>query len=312
MKYFLKKVAMLIVTLLIISFLAFCAFQLIGDPVASMLGTNATAEAVEALKEKMGFNRPLIVRYVEWLVNFVKGDFGVSYSYNLSVTAMVVPKLLMTVCLTVIAFAITILASVPLGALAARKENGSFDRALLITDQIVMSIPPFFIGILLTVVFGLILRLFVPGQFVSFDEDPKAFLAYMFFPALSIALPKIAMTIKMFRSSILSEMKKDYIRTAFSRGANRRRALREHAMKNAIIPVISLLAVSLSEMLASCIVIEQIFSVPGIGRLLVASIGTRDFTVVLAIVMILATWVVVINFLADIIYQLIDPRIRIS
>ena len=312
MKFFLKKIGTLIVTLLIISFLAFIAFQLIGNPIASMLGTNATPEAIEELTHELGFDRPVLVRYFEWLVNFIKGDFGISYSYHLPVTAMVAPKLGTTIFLTIIAFILTVIISIPLGVLAARKENGIFDRILLFVDQIVMSIPPFFIGILLTCIFGLVLRVFTPGLFVSFKEDPMAFLGYMIFPALSIAIPRIAMTIKMFRSAILSQMKQDYIRTAYARGANRKRALNEHALKNAIIPVISFLAVSLSEMLASCIVVEQIFSVPGIGRLLVSSIGTRDFTVVLAIVMILATWVVVVNFIADIVYQLIDPRIRIN
>lgn len=312
MRFFLKKIGTLIITLLIISFLAFIAFQLIGNPIASMLGTNATPEAIEELTKELGFDRPVLVRYFEWLINFIKGDFGTSYSYNLPVASMVGPKLAITVVLTMIAFALTVLISIPLGVLAARKEGGILDKTLLIIDQVVMSIPPFFIGILLTCLFGLVLRVFTPGLFVSFNENPLGFIGYMIFPALSIAIPRIAMTIKMFRSSILSEMKKDYIRTAYSRGANSRMALKAHALKNAIIPVISFLAVSLSEMLASCIVIEQIFSVPGIGRLLVASIGTRDFTVVLAIVMILATWVVVVNFIADIIYQLIDPRIRIN
>ena len=312
MKYFLKKLGTLIITLLVISLLAFIAFQLIGNPIASMLGTNATPEAIEELTKELGFDRPVMVRYFEWLINFIKGDFGTSYSYHLPVTDMVVPKLGITVCLTILAFALTVIISIPLGVLAARKENGLLDRTLLVADQIIMSIPPFFIGILLTCLFGLVLRVFTPGLFVSFSENPTGFLGYMIFPALSIAIPRIAMTIKMFRSAILSEMKKDYIRTAYARGANRKRALSEHALKNAIIPVISFLAVSLAEMLASCIVVEQIFSVPGIGRLLVSSIGTRDFTVVLAIVMILATWVVIINFIADIIYQLIDPRIRIN
>lgn len=312
MKYFLKKLGTLIITLLVISLLAFIAFQLIGNPIASMLGTNATPEAIEELTKELGFDRPVMVRYFEWLINFIKGDFGISYSYHLPVTDMVVPKLGITVCLTILAFALTVIISIPLGVLAARKENGLLDRTLLVADQIIMSIPPFFIGILLTCLFGLVLRVFTPGLFVSFSENPMGFLGYMIFPALSIAIPRIAMTIKMFRSAILLEMKKDYIRTAYARGANRKRALSEHALRNAIIPVISFLAVSLAEMLASCIVVEQIFSVPGIGRLLVSSIGTRDFTVVLAIVMILATWVVIINFIADIIYQLIDPRIRIN
>ena len=312
MKYILKKICTLIITLLIVSFLAFAAFQIIGDPTTTILGTNATPEQVLALQHKLGFDRPLLVRYGEWLMNFMQGDMGMSYSYHMPVAEMIGPKVLITFILTMMAFAMTVLVSIPLGIITARREDGIFDRFMTVFDQIMMSIPPFFIGILLTCVFGLILRVFTPGNLIPFEEDPAAFLIYMIFPALSIAVPRIAMTVKMLRSSILEQMGQDYIRTAYSRGNDRDMVLWGHALRNALIPVITFIAVSVAEMVAGSIIIEQVFSVPGIGRLLLASIGARDFPVVQAIVVILALWVVVVNFIADVLYQYIDPRIRLN
>ena len=166
---------------------------------------------------------------------------------------------------------------------------------MTVIDQIVMSVPPFFIGILLTVVFGLILHVFQPGSFDEAKGDPLSFFMYMIFPALSIAIPRIAMTVKMLRSSILDQMGQDYIRTAYSRGHDRDGVLWGHALRNALIPVITFIAVSMAEMVAGSIIIEQVFSIPGIGRLLLASISNRDFPVVQAIVVILTLWVVVIS-----------------
>ena len=169
-----------------------------------------------------------------------------------------------------------------------------------------------FVGILLCFVFGITLRVFVPGNFVSFADSPGQFFLYMLFPALAVALSRMAMTVKMLRSSILDEMNKDYIRTAFSRGRTRVDALKKHALRNAMIPVIAFLAVTAAELVAGSIVVEQVFAVPGIGRLLLASIGSRDFPVAQAVVVLLAVWVVVVNFIADILYQYMDPRVRIQ
>jgi peptide/nickel transport system permease protein len=175
-----------------------------------------------------------------------------------------------------------------------------------------MSVPPFFIGILCCWIFGIILRMFTPGAFVSYTKDLPAFIIYMIFPALSIAVPRIAMTVKMLRSSILEQMGQDYVRTAYSRGNSRKTALQRHVLRNALIPVVTFIAVSVAEMLAGSIIIEQVFTIPGIGRLLLTSISSRDFPVVQAIVVILAFWVVAVNFIADVLYQYIDPRIRLG
>ncbi|MEG2000979.1 MAG: ABC transporter permease [Evtepia sp.] len=313
MKYFAKKLCALIITLFIVSLLAFLAFQVIpGDVATSKLGTNATPEQVAELRTELGLDQPTLLRYRNWLVNFVQGDMGTSYNYHMPVSDMISQKLPVTAVLTIIALFLSIVVSLPLGILAARKEGGFFDRTLTVFNQIFMSIPPVFVGILLSYIFGITLKLFVPGNFVAFSDNPWQFFVALFFPALSMAVSRIAMTVKMLRSSILHEMDQNYIRTAYSRGNSRTNAMRKHALRNAMIPVTTFLASAAAELVAASIVIEQVFAVPGIGRLLLASISNRDFPVVQAIVVILATWVVAVNFIADILVQRMDPRIRLD
>ena len=313
MGYIIKKLGVLIVTLIIISMLAFLAFQIIpGDPAVTALGTQATPEKVEALREEWGLNRPLAVRYLEWAKGIFSWNWGVSYKYGVTVSELLSGKLPITLALSSLAFLTVILISVPLSLFMARYEGRIFDRVISVINQVTMAIPQFFIGIIFTSVFGLLLKFFTPGAFVSFGEDAGAFFLYLIFPALAIALPKSAMAIKLFRSSILGEMDKDYVRTAYSRGNSRAAALQFHVMRNAVIPVIAFLAATLSDIVAGSIIIEQVFSIPGIGQLLMKSISNRDYMVVQAIVVIMAFLVVAVNFAADIAYQYIDPRIRLS
>lgn len=313
MKYILKKLATLIVTLFIVSLLAFLAFQVIpGDPTTKLLGTEATPEAVEALRAELGLDQPVLVRYWSWLTGFVRGDFGESYSYRMSVGEMLADKLPVTFLLTILSFLFTVVLSVPLGILAGSARSKALDVIITALDQVVMSVPPFFLGILATFLFGTLFHLFVPGNFVSYQDSWAGCLSYLILPALSIAIPRIAMTVKMLRSSILGEQEKDYVRTARSRGAGRVRVMTRHVLKNALLPAITFLAVSAAEIMTGSIIIEQVFTIPGISRLLLASISSRDFPVVQAIVVILAAWIVIVNFAADLLYQLVDPRIRLK
>ena len=207
MKYILRKTITLIITLFIVSLLAFLAFQVIpGSPATAILGTSATPEKVEALEHEMGLDRPVLVQYGSWVKNFISGDWGTSYSYRSPVKAMVMEKLPATGALVVMAFLLTVVVSFPLGIAVSRREGSVFDKLVLVLDQICMSIPPVFVGILLCFLFGITLRVFTPGRFVPFSQDPGKFLAYMFFPALAVALGRIAVTVKMLRSSILEEM----------------------------------------------------------------------------------------------------------
>ena len=312
MRYAAKKLFTLIITLFIVSLLAFLAFQIIpGDPTTAMLGTQATPEARAELQAELGLDRPVPVRYWDWLTSFLTGDFGESYSYRLPVAGLLGEKLAITGVLILMAFLFTIVLSIPLGILAGSIRNPVLDKLMTALDQVVMSAPPFFLGILTCYLFGTLLRVFVPGDFVSYTQDWGAFLSYLILPALSIALPRVAMTVKMLRGSILEQLGEDYVRTARSRGLPRGEILRRHVLKNALLPVITFLAVSAAEIMTSSIIVEQVFTIPGVGRLLLSSISNRDFPVVQAIVVILAAWIVVVNLVADVLYQLADPRIRL-
>ena len=215
-----------------------------------------------------------------------------------------------TLTLALLSFVLIVAFSIPLGLLAARYAGGVIDRVLTVLNQICMSIPNFVVGIGLVFLFGLMLKVFQPGAYVAPTEDLGRYLCYMFFPALAVALPKSAMTVKMLRSSVLSEMNADYIRTAYSKGNSKSSALWRHVLRNAMIPVVTFLATTIAELVAGSIVVEQVFTVPGLGQMLVSSIGNRDYPVVQAIIVLVAALVVLCNFLADVLYRVMDPRLK--
>lgn len=312
MKYYFQKIMTLIITLFAVSLLAFWAFQVIpGDAATHMLGTEATPERLEALREQLGLNRPFLVQYFHWVKEFLFGDMGTSYSYHISVKEMIWSKIPITGTLTLMSFLMIILVSIPLGIWQGKHAGELPDVAVGVLGQITMSFPPFFLGMIFTLVFGLWLKLFTQGQFISYTEDIGGFVTYLIFPALAIALPKIAMATKLLRASVLAELKQDYVRTARSRGRKFNSVLLTHVLRNALIPVVTFYATCLADIVAGSIIVEQVFSVPGIGRLLLSSIMNRDFPVVQAIVVMMAALVVLVNFIADLLYQLIDPRIKV-
>ena len=312
MKYAVKKLGMMLLTMLIVSFLAFLAFQVIpGDPTNTILGTDATPEQVEALRAQLGLDRPFFVRYFDWLFSFMRGDFGTSYSYSMPVSDMLSGKLGVTLLLAVLSFTLTVLVSIPVGILSADR-GGWLDKSLTVVGQVTMAVPPFFIGILLTYLFGLILHWFTPGEFVAPTVNFWGSVGYLIFPAVAIALPRIAMTVKMLRSGILGELGKDYVRTAHSRGNDRGAILYRHVLRNAVVPTVAFLAMTIADIVAGSVVIEQVFAIPGMGRLLFSSISNRDYPVVQAVIVLMAFWVVLVNFVADLINQRLDPRLRLQ
>lgn len=313
MRYVVKKTGVLIITLILVSLLAFLAFQVIpGDPTTKLLGTEYTPERAEALREEMGLNRSVLVRYFDWLTGFVSGDMGESYSYAMDVRDVLHGKIGVTAALTIISWVIVVGASIPLGIAMARYQSGRFDRIVVAMNQVFMAIPSFFIGILFTYIFGLVLKWFTPGKFIPFSESFLGCIGYLVFPSLAISIPKIAKVAKLLRSSIIHEMGLDYVRTAYSHGNSRWMVIRIHVLRNALLPVVTYLAMSLADIVASSIIVEQVFALPGLGRLLVTSISNRDFPVALCIVVIIAFVVVFMNYLADVVTQYIDPRVRLD
>ena len=313
MKYILKKTGTLIITLLIVSFLTFLAFDVIpGDAARSKLGTEATAEQVEALQEEMGLNDPVPVQYARWLGGLVTGDLGESYSYSMPVWELLRDKLPITAALTVMSFLLILVLSVPLGIYTAQREGTWADRILMVLDQVAMSVPGFFWGILITLLFGLILKWFTPGAYVPVSENFGGFLGYLIAPSVAIALPRCAMGVKMLRSSVLAQLEKDYVRTAYARGNGRRRVMYCHVLKNALLPVLTFWGMTIADIVANSIIIEQVFTIPGMGSLLITSISNRDYPVALGFIVLIAFFVIVVNFIVDILYGRIDPRIRVG
>ncbi len=311
LKTFAKRLLLLVVTLLLVTILAFVAFSIIpGDPTDTILGLNATEEQVTALRAQLGLDLPLPVRYWNWLSGFVRGDLGESYNFNMPVTELLAGRIAPTLTLTALAALLIVLFSIPLGLFAARYEGGWIDRILTVLNQIVMSVPNFVVGISLMFLFGLVLRWFQPGGYVSPHQGLGAHLWFMLFPSLAVALPKSAMMIKMLRGSILSEMTADYIRTAYSKGNSRASALWRHVLRNAMIPVVTFFATTIAELVAGSIVVEQVFTIPGLGQMLISSISNRDYPVVQAIIVLVAALVVLCNFLADALYRVMDPRLK--
>ena len=313
MQYVLKKTGVLIATLLLVSLFAFLAFEIIpGDPTTMLLGSEYTPERAEALRHSMGLDRNVFVRYYSWLLAFLRGDMGTSYSYAMPVREVLRGKILVTVVLSIMSWVLVTALSMPLGVALVRYQNKPFGKIGVSVDQVLMAVPPFFLGILLTYMFGLLLRAFTPGRFVPLEENIAESLKYLIFPALAISIPKAAKTVKLLRSSLLSEMKRDYVLTAYSHGNSRWMVIKHHVFRNALLPVVTYLAMSLADIVASSIIVEQVFVIPGLGRLLVASISNRDYPVALCIVVMIASVVVIMNYLADILTQMIDPRVRLS
>ena len=313
MRYAVRKTGVLIVTLLAVTLLAFLAFQIIpGDPTTMLLGTEYSPERAEALRHSLGLDRNVFVRYFEWLLGLFRGDAGTSYSYAMPVSEVLRGKVAVTAILSLMSWIIVTGVSIPLGVALARYKDKGFGRIGVAVNQVLMSVPSFFLSILFSTFFGLVLKLFVPGRFVPLSESVPGCLGYLFFPALAISIPKIAKVAKLLRSSILSEMKQDYVLTAYSRGNSRWMVIRIHVVRNALLPVVTYLAMTLADIVASSIIVEQVFVVPGLGRLLIAGISNRDYPVALCVVVMIAAVVVVMNYLADLLTQLIDPRVRLS
>ncbi|MCF2619087.1 ABC transporter permease [Oscillibacter valericigenes] len=308
MRYTAKKLATMLLTMVIVSLLTFVAFSLLsGDAATRLLGTEATPEKLEALRRALGLNDPLLVRYARWLLGALHGDLGVSYQYSQSVSALIGQRLGPTLTLTALSFVLILLVSIPLGVMSAKYAGGWLDRTLTVLNQVVMAVPPFFTGILFTYLFGLVLHWFIAGAFPI--GGPSHYLGYLFFPALAVALPRIAMTVKLLRTSILDEAQRDYVRTSMSRGRSRSGILYRHVLKNTLVPLVTFLAMTVADLLAGSVVIEQVFAVPGLGRLLLSSIANRDEPVARAIVVLLAFAVILCNLLADLLARRIDPRL---
>lgn len=313
MKFYLKKLLTLFLTMLLVSIMAFAAFNLIpGDPAQLILGTHSTPQALAELRQKLGLDQSLPQRYAGWLWSLLHGDLGTSLQYSRPVSELIGSRLPVTAALAVLALLMIFVVSVPVGVLAAQKRGTWFGRLLDSVTMLNISMPGFFLGILFIWVFGLVFRFFSPGGYVSWRDSPSGFLQYMIFPALAVALPNIAVASKFLRSALVEESSSDYVRTAVSKGIAKHKILYRHMLKNALIPFLTLSGMMVAEIFSGSILIEQVFGIPGVGRLLISSILSRDFPLLESLVVYIAFLVVLANFAADLLLQAADPRIRVK
>jgi ABC-type dipeptide/oligopeptide/nickel transport system permease component len=300
-------------TLFVISIVTFWLFHIVpGDPAAMMLGTSASQEQLEDLREELGLNRPLVEQYTDWVTGAVHGDFGKSIMYRKPVARLLKGKLSVTLILGAMSLALVILIGIPLGVFTAGRKHAISEQLLNIVNILGISIPGFFLSILLIWVFGLVLHWFAPGRFVTLARNPAKFFQFMIFPAIAIAIPQTCVLSKYIRTAVIEEVRSDYVRTARSKGSTKFRIMYVHVLKNAIISVVPLIGMIVSGIFSGSIVIEQVFGIPGIGRLLIASVTSRDYPTVQTLVMYIAILILVVNFIVDILIQILDPRIRIS
>jgi ABC-type dipeptide/oligopeptide/nickel transport system permease component len=309
-----RRLCITLITLFLVSLLTFCAFHLIpGDRALLALGIEATDEQVEAMRIEMGLDRSLPVQYLSWVKGFLSGSLGNSSRFRgASISGLVLERLPVTAALGTLSLLFILLISIPAVLLSVKREGSFSDRLMNTLTALNISLPGFFLGVLFIWSFGLMLRFFSPGNYIHYTEDLAGFLGYLLFPALAIAIPNAAIVIKFLRASVFRELRCDYVRTAQSKGNTRRGALYRHVLKNAVIPAITLLGMIIGEIFAGSIVIEQVFTIPGVGRLLFASITSRDYPLVQTLVVYIAFIVILANTLVDIAIQIIDPRIRIG
>ena len=313
MRYFVRKVCVLILTLFAISIVTFALFHIVpGDPAAMILGTSASQEQLDDLREELGLNRPLTEQYVDWISGAMHGDFGNSIMYRKPVAKLLKGKLSLTLILGAMALALVILIGIPLGVFTAGRKHALSEQLLNFVNILGISVPGFFLSILIIWIFGLLLHWFTPCRFVTFSRDPAKFFRFMIFPAIAIAIPQTCILSKYIRTAVIEEIRADYVRTARSKGSTKNRIMYVHVLKNAIISVVPLIGMIVSGIFSGSIVIEQVFGIPGIGRLLIASVTSRDYPMVQTLVMYIAILILIVNFVVDILIQILDPRIRIA
>ena len=313
MYFYLKKGFSMIITILAVTVITFVSFQIIpGDPVLSRLGVDADQAQIEALKEELNLNKPLATRYFIWLKGVFTGNMGQSFRYSVPVSDLILSRISVTFILALISLLLIIFVGVPLGIISARYNNKIPGLFISFISQIGMAVPSFWTGILLMFLFGIVLKWFSVSGYVSWSENPLLCIKSLTLPAISIAIPNIATVIRYMKNMVLDEMKKEYVKTAYSKGLSTSQVLSRHILKNAIIPVITILGMITATILGGSIIIEQVFSLPGIGRLLINAITTRDIPLVQGIIVYISVMIVIINFIIDIFYTIIDPRIRFN
>jgi len=298
-------------SLIAASVVIFSVIEIIpGDPASFMLGINAQPDTIAALREQLGLNSSLLSRYFSWVFGMLTGDFGISYTYRVPVSELILARVWISLPLALYALAISTLIAFPVGLIAAANRGKPVDLAIMGTTQLGVAIPNFWFAMILVLIFAINLRWFSAGGFPGWDEGLFLSIKSLTLPAIALALPQASILARIMRSSILDTLDQDYIRTARAKGLNRRQAIWRHALKNAMIPVLTIIGMQFSFLMAGAIIIENVFFLPGLGRLIFQGITQRDLIVVESVVMLLVFAVIIVTFIVDLTYAAVDPRLR--
>ncbi|WP_299872417.1 ABC transporter permease [uncultured Sulfitobacter sp.] len=311
MTYFiLRRTLGFIGTLFAVSIVVFATMNILpGDPAMSILGLEATEDALAALREDLGLNAPVHIRYVEWITGAFVGDFGTSHSFRVPVSELIGERLGMTISLAVAGMLLTLVLALSLGIFAASKHRQIGDWGVMFLSQLGIAVPAFWLSILLVLLFAVKLRWLPPGGFAGWD-DPVAAMRSLILPTVALALVQSSVLARVTRSSALEVMRQDFTRTARASGLSQRRILWRHVLPNALVPIVTIVGMQFAALVTGTIVIENVFYLPGLGRLIFQSISNRDLPTVQALVMLFAAIVVTANFIVDLLYVVIDPRLK--
>jgi peptide/nickel transport system permease protein len=309
--YLLKRIVILLLTLILVSIVIFLVLMVIpGDPAQIILGVHATTETLEKLRHQLGLDRPVAIRYLSYMKNLAMGDMGQSIHYDISIRSLILSRLQVTFPLTLLSMVFAIFLSIPMGTYSSLHRNRMGDYGIMIFSQLGLAVPSFWAGILLILLFAVTLHWLPAGGFQPWLVNPVRALQSLILPALSLGLVRAAVLTRMTRSSMLEVLGEDYIRTARSKGVPERIVVYKHAFRNAIIPVVTIIGLQVSDLLAGAIIVENVFHLPGVGRLVFEAIGQRDLLVIQGVVLLVTMTIIFINFVIDIAYRYLDPRIR--
>ncbi len=309
--YLTKRFGIALLTLLFASVVVFAVLEVVpGDPARLMLGMNATADAVQALRNQMGLDDPVIIRYFTWISHLAIGDFGKSYTYSVPVIELIRERVAVSLPLAIFALILTTAIAIPVGIFSAARRGTFSDTATMGVTQIGVAVPNFWFALILIYVFAVWLRIFPAGGFPGWSAGFWPAIKALILPAISLAALQAAVLARVARSALIEVLGADFIRTARAKGLPRNRVLWTHALRNAMIPVLTIIGLQFSYLLAGTIIIENVFYLPGLGRLIFQAITQRDLIVVQSVVMLLVASVIAINMLVDFTYAVVDPRLR--
>jgi len=314
--FLVRRAASFAATLLVASLVVFAVLELLpGSAAQVMLGETATPESIAALEAKLGLDQPAASRYGRWVSGLLRGDSGNSYAYDAPTFELIAERLQVSLPLALLAMGLTVVVALALGVFAASRHNRIGDVGVMALSQLGVAVPSFWLAILLILLFAVQLQWVSAGGFPGWGGDEGGLwpgLKALLLPALSLAAVQAAILARVTRSSVLEAMRDDYVRTARAKGLSRRAVLWRHVLRNAMIPVLTIMGLQFANLITGAIVVENVFVLPGIGRLVFQAINNRDLVLVRDVVMLLAAVVVAINFVVDVLYALVDPRLRVA